>query len=283
MSGPPVIPGRLAGRVVLVTGAARGQGRAHCLRAAGEGADVVGFDLCAPVGGTPYGGATEADLAETARAVEALDRRGLFRVADVRDRAAVQAVVEQARAELGEISGVVANAGVVTPASAEALTAMAWQELIDINLTGVWNTVQAALPSLLASGRGSVVLISSANGGIKAPAHLAHYSAAKHALVGLARSLANELGPRGLRVNTVHPTAVDTDMIQNESTYRLFAPDAASPGRADVAPVFAALHSLPVPWVQPEDVAAATAWLLSDEARMVTGIALPVDAGLSAR
>lgn len=283
MSGPAAVPGRLAGRVVLVTGAARGQGRAHCCRIAAEGGTVVALDLCGPVPGTPYDGACAADLAETARLVGDLGGKGVFRTGDVRDPDAMRQVVEDGVAELGGLDGVVANAGIVTPSPALGLTRQAWQDTVDINLTGVFTTVQAALPALLPRGRGSIVFISSANGGIKAPPHLAHYAATKFGVVGLARSLANELGPAGIRVNTVHPTAVDTDMIQNEATYRLFAPQVAAPGRDDVAPIFQSFHSLPVPWVQPEDVAAAVAWLLSDEAAFVTGIALPVDAGLAAK
>jgi (+)-trans-carveol dehydrogenase len=136
---------------------------------------------------------------------------------------------------------------------------------------------------MLERGRGSIVIISSANGGIKAPPHLAHYSASKFGVVGMMRSLAAELGPQGIRVNTVHPTAVATDMIHNEATYKMFAPHAATPSAADVEPFFRQFHSLPVPWVEPIDVSNAVAWLCSDEARYVTGVALPVDAGLSSR
>lgn len=284
-AAPPHSPvaGRLAGRTVLVTGAARGQGRAHCLRVAAEGAAVVAVDVCAAFPGTPYPGATAADLDETVARLHSMGARVFAARADVRDATAMRSVVDEAVAVLGGLDGVVANAGIVTPRPAEDLDPDTWALLLDVNLTGVWHTVSAALPALLAAGRSSIVLTSSANGGLKAPAHLAHYAAAKHGLVGLARSLANELGPRGVRVNTLHPTAVDTAMIQNEATYRLFAPGLADPGRDDVAPVFAQLHSLPVPWVQPEDVAAAAAWLLSDEAAYVTGVALPVDAGLAAR
>jgi len=280
---PSPVPGRLAGRVVLVTGAARGQGRAHCLRVAAEGADVIAVDLCAPVPGTPYRGATGEDLDTTVRGVQALGRRVVARQADVRDPDAVRVALDAGLDVLGSLDGVVANAGIVTPAPATQLAPGSWRDTIDINLSGAWYAVQAALPALLARGRGSIVLTSSANGGLKAPPNLAHYAAAKHGLVGLMRSLANELGPEGIRVNTVHPTAVDTDMIQNDATYRLFAPAATAPGRDEVAPILAQFHTLPVPWVQPEDVAAAVAWLLSDEAAFVTGVALPVDAGLAAR
>ncbi len=279
--------GRVAGKVALVTGAARGQGRAHCLRLAEEGADVVAVDLCAPVPGTDYPPATEADLQETAGLVRAAGRRAVTAVADVRDDAALRAAVDAAVAELGGLDVVVANAGVVVAAPAEHLTTEAWRTVVDTNLTGVWNTVSAALPHLLAGratgSRASIVVTSSANGGIKAPPHLAAYAASKFGVVGLVRSLAHELGPRGVRVNAVHPTAVSTAMIHNEATYRLFAPEAERPGPEEVAPVFARFHSLPVPWIEPVDVSNAVLWLASDEARYVTGISLPVDAGLSAR
>ncbi len=283
----PTSTGRVAGKVALVTGAARGQGRAHCLRLAEEGADVVAVDLCAPVPGTDYPPATEADLQGTADLVRAAGRRAVAAVADVRDDVALRAAVDAAVAELGRLDVVVANAGVVVAAPAEHLAPEAWRTVVDTNLTGVWNTVSAALVHLLAAGSASspasVVVTSSANGGIKAPPHLAAYAASKFGVVGLVRSLAHELGPRAVRVNAVHPTAVSTPMIHNEATYRLFAPGIERPGPDEVAPVFARFHSLPVPWIEPVDVSNAVLWLASDEARYVTGISLPVDAGLSAR
>ncbi len=284
----PTSTGRVAGKVALVTGAARGQGRAHCLRLAEEGADVIALDLCAPVPGTDYPPATEADLEETGDLVRAAGRRAVTRVADVRDDAALRTAVDAAVAELGRLDVVVANAGVVVAAPAEHLPADAWRTVVDTNLTGVWHTVSAALPHLLdrppgATGPASVVVTSSANGGLKAPPHLAAYAASKFGVVGLVRSLAHELGPRGVRVNAVHPTAVSTPMIHNEATYRLFAPGAERPGPDEVAPVFARFHSLPVPWIEPVDVSNAVLWLASEESRYVTGVSLPVDAGLSAR
>lgn len=275
---------RLDGRVALVSGAARGQGRSHCVHLAEAGADILAFDVCAPVTDDAwYPPATPEDLQETARRVRAAGRRVLTTVADVRDAQAVRALVDAGVAELGRLDVVVANAGIVAPAPAVELTEQSWQAVVDVDLTGVWHTVQPSLPHLLARGAGSVVLISSANGGLKAPPHLVHYAAAKHGLVGMVRSLASELGPSGIRVNSVHPTAVATPLIHNERTYHLFAPDAAAPTAEDVAPAFAAFHSLPVPWIEPADVSRAVVWLAGDTARYVTGIALPVDAGLSAR
>ncbi len=275
--------GLLAGKVALISGAARGQGRSHAVRIAQEGADLLLFDICGPVTDTPYPPATRADLAETERLVRAAGARVHAGVADARDAKAVAAFVDAGVAELGRLDVVVANAGIVVPVSAADTTPEIWDAVIGSNLTGVWNTVHAALPHLTAAGAGSIVITSSANGGLKAPANLASYAAAKFGVVGLMRTLANELGPQGIRVNTVHPTAVATAMIHNEPTYRLFAPDVAEPTEADVAPIFAQFHTLPIPWIEPIDVSNAVVWLASEEARYVTGVALPVDAGLSAR
>ena len=165
----------------------------------------------------------------------------------------------------------------------EHMAAETWREMIDVNLTGAWNTIKAAVPFLLERGRGAVVVTSSANGGLKAPPNLAHYAASKHGVVGLVRSLANELGPRGIRVNSIHPTAVATEMLLNDATYRLFRPDLEEPGLDDVVDLFSSFHSLAIPWIEPIDVANAVAFLVSDRARYLTGVALPIDAGLSAR
>jgi len=298
----------LAGRVAVVTGAARGQGRSHAVRLAADGADVIALDLCDEVATTEYGGATAADLDATARMVRGLGASCAALRVDVRDLSALSGAVEQGLGALADdrdgearhidggearhIDIVVANAGIAGGAPIEFMASEAWQEMIDINLTGVWNTLKAVVPSILANprlpvnggdGSVSVILISSANGGWKAPPHLAHYASAKHGVVGMMRSLANELGPRGVRVNTVHPTAVDTDMIHNAFTYKLFRPDLEAPGRDDVVDLFRSYHSLPIPWIEPSDVSEAVAWLASDAARYVTGVTMAVDAGLSSR
>ena len=289
MTAHPNAGRRMAGRVVLVSGAARGQGRAHAVRLAEEGASIIAFDVCAAVAETPYSPSTPEDLDETARLVDKTGAGIVHAVADSRDADAVRAVVADGVEAFGRLDTVVANAGVAGFGPAAELSAQAWDDVVGSDLTGVWHTVQAALQPMLAGEpdaygqRGCVVITSSANGGLKAPPHLAHYAAAKHGLVGLMRSLANELGPQGIRVNTVHPTAVNTAMIANEPTYRLFAPDVADPGPDDVAPMFEQFHAMDVPWIEPADVANAVLWLASDEARYVTGIALPVDAGLAIR
>lgn len=270
--------------VALVTGAARGQGRSHAVRLAADGFGVIAVDVCADPATTDYPGATEDDLHETVALVTAAGGVVHAAVADVRDLDALSAAVAAGLDALGgPLRVVVANAGIAGGAPITAMEPRAWSEVIDVNLTGVWNTVKVAVPRLLTGGSGSIVVISSANGGLKAPPNLAHYAAAKHGVVGLVRSMANELGPQGIRVNSVHPTAVDTAMIHNEATYRLFRPDLDDPGRDDVVDLFESYHSLPVPWIEPCDVSAAVAFLASDRARYITGVALPVDAGLSAR
>jgi (+)-trans-carveol dehydrogenase len=273
--------GRVAGKVAFITGAARGQGRSHALRLAQEGADIIAVDICGQIGTVPYPMATEADLAETVREVEALDRRIVATQADVRDYGAVKAALDEGVAQLGRLDIVSANAGIFGFSTLEAMDEVTWQDMIDVNLTGVWHAVKAAIGHLRASGGGSIILTSS-TAGLKAIPNTGHYNAAKHGVVGLMRTLAQELAPDRIRVNSVHPTAVDTDMIQNAATYELFAADLpeAERTREALAPRFGALNLLPIPWVDPVDISNAVLWLASDEARYVTGVTLPVDAGL---
>jgi NAD(P)-dependent dehydrogenase (short-subunit alcohol dehydrogenase family) len=190
-------------------------------------------------------------------------------------------VLDDAVAELGRLDIVCANAGIYSQGQACELSEQVWQDMIDINLTGVWHTCKAATPHLIAGGRPGSIVITSSSVGLRAAQNVAHYGASKHAVVGLMRTLALELGPRMIRVNSVHPTAVDTDMIHNESLYRLMAPGVQHPTREDVAPVLQSLNALPIPWVEPRDIANAVLFLVSDEARYVTGVALPVDAGMT--
>ncbi|MDP7734155.1 mycofactocin-coupled SDR family oxidoreductase [Mycobacterium paragordonae] len=262
----------LRGRVVLVTGAGRGTGRCHCERFAEEGADVIAVDR----------EAAAADLEQTAVAVTRHGSRAVTVLADVRDLGALTAAVDVGVAELGRLDIVVANAGIHTSgAPAWELTPESWQQTLDINLTGVWHTVKATVPRLGDDG-GSIIIISSTNG-IRGSAGSAHYTASKHAVVGLARTLANELGSRGIRVNTVHPGAVGTPMVLNEATYKRLRPDLAEPTAADAAEVLQARNLLPVPWVESVDVANAALFLASDQARYITGTQLVVDAGLTAK
>jgi SDR family mycofactocin-dependent oxidoreductase len=270
--------GRVDGKVAFVTGAARGQGRSHAVRLAQEGADIIAVDLCAQVDTVPYPMATPADLAETTSQVEALDRRIVATQADVRDFDALKAALDAGVAQLGRLDIVSANAGIASFGTAAELDESVWQDMIDINLTGVWHAVKAAIPHL---GRGASVILTSSVAGLKGFPGLPHYTAAKHGVVGLMRELALELAPAGIRVNSVHPTNVDTDMIQNEAMYGLFAPDLepAARTREALEPRYAAMNALPIPWVDPVDISNAVLWLASDEARYVTGVTLPIDAG----
>jgi SDR family mycofactocin-dependent oxidoreductase len=262
----------LCDKVVVVTGAARGMGRAHCERFADEGADVIAIDLPAAAD----------ELRDTATEVEKRGRRCVTGMADVADLAALTAAVEAGVAELGPLDVIVANAGIY-PAGAPTweLTEEVWRHTLDVNLTGVWHTVKAGLTHFGDRG-GSIILISSTNG-LRGTANTAHYTSAKHAVVGLARTLANELGERGIRVNTVHPGAVATAMILNDVTLRQLRPDLEQPTVDDAAAALTARHLLPVPWVEPVDIANAVVFLASDEARYITGTQLVVDAGLLAR
>lgn len=276
--------GRVAGKVAFITGAARGQGRSHAIRLAQEGADIIAVDLCGQMATVPYAMATPEDLAETVKEVEALDRRIVATQADVRDYGAVKVALDDGVAQLGRLDIVSANAGIFSLGTMADMDETTWQDMIDVNLTGVWHTVKAAIPHLRAAGGGSVILTSSA-AGLKASPNIGHYNSAKHGVVGLMRTLALELAADMIRVNSVHPTTVDTDMIQNSAAYELFAPDLpeAERTRETLAARFETINVLPVPWVEPVDVSNAVLWLASDESRYVTGVTLPIDAGILAR
>ena len=272
--------GRVAGKVAFITGAARSQGRSHALRLAQEGADIIAVDLAGPVESIRmYPPATKEDLAETVRQVEALDRRIVATRADVRDTAALGAAVDDGVAQLGRLDIVLANAGVFEIAPALELTDEAWREMIDINLTGVWNTCKVALPHLLAGGRGGAIVLTSSTAGLKGTPNTIHYTTAKHGVVGIMRTLANEFAAQSIRVNSVHPTGVDTVMIQNEKTWGLCSPGDPNPTREKAAAAFQTTNALPVPWVEPVDISNAVLFLASDEGRYITGVTLPVDAG----
>jgi len=263
---------RLEGKVAFITGAARGQGRSHAVRLAEEGADIIAVDIGSPT-----------DLAQTVKEVEALDRRIVAGRADVRDFGGLTAALDDGVARLGRLDIVVANAGIVSFGTAEELTEQAWRDVIDVDLTGVWLTVKAAIPHLRATGGGSITIMNS-GAGLKGAPNLGHYAAAKHGVVGLMQSLANELAPDMVRVNTVHPSAVDTDMIHNQALYHQLLPD--HPGditRQEIEPVFQTLNALPIPWVESVDISNAVLFLASDEARYITGVTLPVDAGASVK
>lgn len=271
---------RLDGKVAFITGAARGQGRSHAIRLAQEGADIIAIDVCEDIAGTPYAGATEADLAETVRLVEALDRRIVASKADVRDFGQLKHAVDDGVAQLGRLDIVSANAGVLTTMSpTDELSEEAWSDMIDINLSGVWRTVKAAIPHIRAGGRGGSITLTSSVAGMIGYPNIAHYVSAKHGVVGLMRTLALELAPDNIRVNSIHPTQVDTDMIQNDGTYRLFRPDLEHPTREDFEGAAMGMNALPIAWVEAVDISNALLFLASDEARYITGVPLPVDAG----
>ncbi|MGD9986557.1 mycofactocin-coupled SDR family oxidoreductase [Pseudonocardia sp.] len=275
--------GRVEGKVALITGAARGQGRCHAVRLAEEGADVVLVDACAPLSTVDmYPLATPEDLDETVAAVEKTGRRAVARIADVRSVEDLKAAADDGAAELGGIDIVVANAGIATYGMSWELTEEMWQQMLDVNLTGVWHTATATLPHLRARGGGSMIFTSSI-GGLKGIMQVAHYVAAKHGIVGLMRTMANELAHERIRVNTVHPTNVDTHMIQNPGTWGMFAPGDPEPTQEKAMAGFTSLNAMDVPWVEPIDIANAVLFLASDEARYITGVTLPVDAGANIR
>jgi SDR family mycofactocin-dependent oxidoreductase len=274
--------GRLDGKVALISGAARGQGRSHARRFAEEGADIVALDMCAPVKSVPYELASAADLTETVRAVEELDRRVVGIQADVRDPDAVRQAVADGVASLGDIDIVLANAGIATMGTdltddeAEA----AWDAVLDVNLKGVWNTVRACAPAMIERAQGGAIVLTSSTAGLKglsSPGSFGHegYGAAKHGVVGLMRQYAVELSTAQIRVNSVHPTGVDTMMVNNPAMEKFLGafPDAVS----------SITNLLPVELLQPRDVSDAVLFLVSDLARYITGVTLPVDAGFTVK
>ncbi len=269
--------GRVAGKVAFVTGAGHGQGRSHAIRLAEEGADIIAIDIVTPdaypiLG---YSLSSEAELADTVKQVEALDRRIIARKADVRDAAGLKAVLDEGVAELGKLDIVVANAGICTVQAWDEVTPQIWQDTLDTNLTGVWNTMVAGAPHLIANGGGSIIATSS-TAGIKGLPFLAPYVAAKHGVVGIAKSMANELAVHKIRVNTVHPTGVNTPMGTGLGGLEpLIGRD------PNLGPIF--MNTLPVEMVEPRDISNAVLFLASDEAQYVTGLEFTVDAGNTIR
>jgi SDR family mycofactocin-dependent oxidoreductase len=274
---------RLAGKVAFVTGAARGQGRSHAVRLAQEGASVIAVDICGQIDSVGYPMSTAADLDETVKMVEAEDSRIVARQADVRERDAMAAVLEEGIAELGELDIVVANAGIMPLVGDVAYSQAAWLDSVDVLLTGVFNTIDLSLPSLRKRGIGGSIVITSSAAGLRGPIKsmqgmspgYAGYTAAKHGVVGLMRLFANALGGENIRVNTVHPTGVNSPMVVNDefaAFVEKFPEITASMANA-----------LPIPLIEPVDVSNAIIWLCSDEARYVTGVTLPVDAGCTNR
>jgi (+)-trans-carveol dehydrogenase len=273
--------GKLEGKVAFITGAARGQGRSHAIRLAQEGADIIAVDICEQIATVPYPMSTLGDLAETAKQVEALDRRIFTAQADVRDVAGLKQAFDAGTAELGPVDIVLANAGIAPMSLHEEYGA--WQDVIDVNLTGVFNTVETAIPSMIERGQGGAIVLTSSTAGINGIGGPTRgglgYTAAKHGVVGLMRTFAVELGHHMIRVNSVHPTHVSTQMLHNEGTFKMFRPDLENPGAEDMAPICQMFHTLPIPWVDPIDISNAVLFFSSDEGRYLTGVTLPIDAG----
>ncbi|MFI6365100.1 mycofactocin-coupled SDR family oxidoreductase [Nocardia sp. NPDC050630] len=273
--------GRVEGKVAFITGAARGQGRAHAVRLAQEGADIICVDVCKQLDGVIIPMSTPADLAETVDQVQALGRRIIAAEVDVRDYDAMKAVVDEGVERFGRLDIVVANAGLGSEGKRlDRMSEKVWRDMIDVNLTGVWLTAKAGIPHLVAGGRGGSIVITSSSGGLRAHPNIGHYIAAKHGVIGVMRTLAIELGDKNIRVNAICPTQVSTPLLLNDATFQMFRPDLENPTKEDFAPASQSMHVLPTPWVDAEDIANAALFLVSDEARFITGVALPVDAGM---
>ena len=272
--------GKLEGKVAFITGAARGQGRSHAVRLAQEGADIIALDLCAQLETVAYPMATPEDLAETARQVEALDRRIVTSQADVRDAAAMQAALDAGVAELGRVDIVLANAGIAQQGGPEVDLHKTWDEVIAVNLTGVWNTVHVAAPRMIDQEDGGAIVLTSSTQGLTGrggdgSAATSGYAAAKHGVVGLMRTFAHWLAPHQIRVNSVHPTGVSTPMVMNDVIGNWIQ---ANPEAANML-----ANLMPVEIIEAVDISNAIAFLVSDEGRYITGVTLPVDAGFTVR
>ncbi len=275
--------GRMEGKVALVTGAARGQGRSHAVRLAEEGANIIAVDVCQDMGSIPYSMATPDDLEVTAERVREFGRQAVTGQADVRDAAALEYVVRQGVDELGGLDAVCANAGVFATGRLEDITIDAWNEVLSVNLTGTWITCKVAIPFLRVGGAGGSIVVTSSTAGVRGLPNSGHYVASKHGVIGMMRTLANELAAESIRVNAVLPTSCDTPMLHNDALYSLFLPGAEHPSREEFADAAIRTHTLPVAWVDPLDVSNAVLFLASDEARYITGAILPVDAGSGQR
>jgi SDR family mycofactocin-dependent oxidoreductase len=272
--------GRVEGRVAFITGAARGQGRSHAVRLAQEGADIIAVDICDQIDTWPYPLATPDDLRETVKQVENLDRRIVSRQADVRDLAALESVVAEGIAEFGRLDIVCANAGGGSIAPCWEYTEQQWQDVLDVNLTGVWKTVKAAIPPMIAQGSGGSIIMTSSSAGMVGFPNLGAYASAKHGLTGLMRTLAVELAPHNIRCNALYPNTVNTDLVHNPMFYEF----AGVPGgtRVEAEAAFKTMHALPIAQLETIDVSNLVLWLASDESRYITGTTQVIDAGATA-
>jgi SDR family mycofactocin-dependent oxidoreductase len=266
--------GSLQGRVAFITGAARGQGRAHAVRLAREGADLIALDICAPASGTlTYTPATPEDLTETVRLVEAEGRKVLAREADVRDDAALREIVADGIEQFGRLDIVVANAGVLGWGRLWELTDEQWNTVIDVNLTGTWRTLRAAIPAMIEAGHGGSIVVVSSAAGVKATPGNGHYAASKYGLTALTNTLAIELGEFGIRVNSIHPYSVDTPMIEPEAMLEIFA---KHPG---FVPSYPPMPLQPKGFMSADEVSDVVAWLAGDGSGTLSGTQINVDKG----
>jgi SDR family mycofactocin-dependent oxidoreductase len=271
--------GQLDGKVVFITGVARGQGRSHALTLAREGANIIGLDLCAKPSTTAYDGATEEDLQETVRLVKQVGGDIVAEIADTRDFDQVKAVFDRGQQQFGRVDIVIPNAGICSGAKTWEITPEDWREMIDINLNGVFHTVKAAIPTLIAQNDGGSIVFIGSTEALKGAENISSYAASKHGVTGLMTSLARELGQYNIRVNSVNPTCVDTHMINNDFVYGLFRPDLDKPTREDFVDTFSGTHILPVPWIDPSDVSNAILYLVTAPGRYITASTLVIDAG----
>jgi SDR family mycofactocin-dependent oxidoreductase len=275
--------GTLDGKVAFVTGIARGQGRSHALRLASEGADIIGVDICRDIGTMDYPNASPADLAETTKLIEQHGRRALTSEADVRDAAAVRRAVDEGVAELGRLDIVLSNAGIVRLHPDSDDPARLWRDIVETNLSGGFHVVDAAVPHLIAGGRGGVIILTGSTAGVRPVANpgvgALAYTASKWGLVGVCKQLAATLAEHSIRVNIVHPTGVASGMTMNAAMAELAAQAMAGGGGG----LSAMQNAMPVQILQPEDISDAIAFLVSDQAKWITGVSLPVDAGFSIR
>jgi SDR family mycofactocin-dependent oxidoreductase len=271
--------GRLDEKVAFITGAARGQGRSHAVRMAEEGADIIGVDICEEIASVPYALGTMAELEETRTLVEALGRRMYVQKADVRSREQLAAAVSAGMAELGRLDIVVCNSGIWSGSPFVDMSDETYHDMIDVQMHGVYNACKATVPHLIEQGEGGSIVIISSTAGLKGFPNQAHYNMAKHGVIGLMRTLANELAPHFIRANSIHPSSTFTKMINNAAIWEVFAPGVENPTEADFGDTFTALNLLPIPWMDPVDISNGVVYLASDESRYVTGVTLPIDAG----
>ena len=275
--------GTLEGRVAFITGAARGQGRAHAVRLASEGADIIAIDICGPISDTiTYPPATTEELAETVRAVESTGRKVLAREVDIRDLAALEQVVADGVEQFGRLDIVVANAGVLSWGRMWEMSEEQWDTVIDVNLNGTWRTIRAAVPAMIEAGNGGSIIIVSSSAGLKATPGNGHYSASKHGLVALTNALALEVGEYGIRVNSIHPYSIDTPMVEREAMMAVFAKHPSYLHSFAPMPLHPVNHQSKKglkEFMTPEEVSDVVAWLASDGSATLSGSQIAVDRG----